>query len=88
MLLARLMSRLAWNAELITTGGFFEDKGPAYDEQRVGPGVVSGCTEEKQRVERGCQMGPRPARCRDCWRGPLAGTVGAAAAAATVMPAL
>ncbi|PSC72120.1 pre translocase subunit [Micractinium conductrix] len=34
MLLARLMSRLAWNAELITTGGFFEDKGPAYDEQR------------------------------------------------------
>lgn len=35
VLLARVMMRLCWNAQLISTGAFFGDKGPNYDDDRV-----------------------------------------------------
>ena len=38
VLLARLFLKLGWNAGLISTGGFFGDKGPAYDDEEVGAG--------------------------------------------------
>ncbi|KAL4436367.1 hypothetical protein ABPG77_009929 [Micractinium sp. CCAP 211/92] len=34
VLLARVMMRLCWNAQLISTGAFFGDKGPNYDDDR------------------------------------------------------
>lgn len=37
VILARLIIRLSWNAGLIRTGLFFGDKGPAYDDEEVGP---------------------------------------------------
>lgn len=36
VLFARLFIQLAWSAGLITSGAFFGDKGPAYDEEEVG----------------------------------------------------
>lgn len=35
VLLARVLLRLCWNAELMATGAFFGDKGPNYDDERV-----------------------------------------------------
>lgn len=47
VLLARVLLRLCWNAELMSTGGFFGDKGPNYDEERVrtppGMSFSAGC---------------------------------------------
>lgn len=37
LLLPRLLIKLGWDAGLISTAGFFGDKGPAYDEEEVGP---------------------------------------------------
>lgn len=40
VLLARVLLRLCWNAELMATGAFFGDKGPNYDDERVRAGAA------------------------------------------------